>query len=156
VKVIFLDIDGVCNNWNTIAAKSFLEPKLVDKVWEIAERTNAKIVISSAWRSFRSIDNLRHLFSQSGVDTNLIIDKTPDYGGKFKFRWVEIAAWLKEHNKKVDAFVILDDIEDFDILAPHHVCCSMRYGLTRRGVEKAVKILNSGWMVELEKKEDVA
>lgn len=162
MRVIFLDIDGVCNTWFTYGKSKGkirlnpLEPELVKRVWDIAYKTDAEIVISSAWRCARTLEGLQSLFASCGVDPHLIIDKTPDFKAPLEKRWVEIAWWLNKYqkSKNITDFVILDDIYDFDILRRHHVCCDDEYGLTLKNVRKAIKILKSGWMVE--KKEEVA
>jgi len=78
----------------------------------LCQKTNAKIVISSNWRidveerREESLAKLRGLFKLWDLDSS-IIDQTPHHGERAK----EIKTWLDSMGKKVNSFVILDDID---------------------------------------------
>ena len=64
MKIIFLDIDGVLNSSNskTYAPSGFhgLESSKLKRVNQIINKTNARVVLSSTWKS--EIDkNLRYI-----------------------------------------------------------------------------------------------
>jgi hypothetical protein len=143
MKLIFLDIDGVLNNqlWyketkHIDKTKDTMEehelrqfdPRCIEILNNIIEKTNAKVVISSSWRIGKSVEQLENLFEKVGFKGD-IIDKTPslqfqtfskgyeDYNYSVP-RGNEIKAWL-EMNKgtlgeKISRlrYAILDDDSD--------------------------------------------
>ena len=174
MKIIFIDIDGVLNGYNKrlhIVGNICMKINLLKKLWfkwnpydirwkyvknlsKIVRKTNAKIVISSSWRSgwnipynecsprMRSLKDKLHHYK---ID---VIGITPYIYGK---REDEISEWLEKTDYKIDNFVILDD-ESFDLqnfVGNHlvktsnknksHICS----GLTLKYVKQAIKILNS-------------
>jgi hypothetical protein len=53
MKIIFLDIDGVLNCDETPNPRKFpyiIDKKLLTRLRNLLERTNAKVVLSSSWR----------------------------------------------------------------------------------------------------------
>jgi hypothetical protein len=164
MKIIFLDFDGVLNNdpflddvlrkenanhCLDIAAHKQIIPEKVELVNEIIAKTNAKIVISSTWRQLHDIDFLRNLLKDMGligeiigttpikrVDTNCFWPNSP-----FTSRGDEINEWMK--GKKIDSYVILDDINEFfGDQEIRFVETDAMIGLTKNNVELAIDILN--------------
>lgn len=114
MKVIFLDVDGVLNTKKTKDRVSFppwgqkfrgLDNGKVRRVSKLALETGAKVVISSTWREYMDLDELRGLLSKRGFRAE-IIGKTP-HGGMT--RGEEIQGWI-DLNGMPDSFVVLDDI----------------------------------------------
>jgi hypothetical protein len=159
-KVLFLDIDGVlnCDSWYLRPERpsgdlGHLDPVLVQRVDEIAARSGAAIVISSAWRMFRSLDDLRCLLRDTGLcapilDTTPVIEDGPAEG---LARAAEILRWLTDHSMRAYAgssqsirqFAILDDLEDFGPLAHSHVHTETHVGIAHAHVEQAVALLRT-------------
>lgn len=154
-KIIFLDVDGVLNSQDQIVAqegkRSFLFGTFdfhVEKLARIVKETDAKIVMSSTWRSFFDKDeekgshfyiHITERFRKFGIELS---DRTPFYGFDGK-RGLEIKDWLSRH-PEVEKFVILDD-EAFDIrdyYKKEFVKTNFMSGLLDEHVEKAIKILN--------------
>jgi HAD domain in Swiss Army Knife RNA repair proteins len=53
MKIIFLDIDGVLNCKGTPNPRKFpyiVDPKLLNRLQRLLERTGAEVVLSSTWR----------------------------------------------------------------------------------------------------------
>jgi predicted mannosyl-3-phosphoglycerate phosphatase (HAD superfamily) len=50
MKIIFLDIDGVLNNYNTLGEGLNWESNAVKILKRIIKETGAKVVLSSTWR----------------------------------------------------------------------------------------------------------
>jgi hypothetical protein len=126
LKVIFLDIDGVlnCDYWYE-TSKSLIphpynhfSPDLVDNLNRITKATGAKIVLSSTWRKNRTLEELRQLFVEVGIEGELI-DKTIEL--RF-YNWThsvprgcEIYHWIDSRvdlNHLWRKFVIIDDDTD--------------------------------------------
>ena len=115
-KILFADIDGVCNSERTCAAfkgrpHCFTGRDLNQFDWvaigllrTLCAQTGAAIVLSSSWR-------YDHSAADTGQALGLnIIDSTPKTNGKS--RGDEIAMWL-ENNPHVTQYAIVDDIDAF-------------------------------------------
>lgn len=118
-KIIFLDIDGVCNSRNWYRSEEYfnndymdpdLDPKVLYRLNKLCDNTGAKIVISSSWKVDKSCkDRLEH----AGLRN--IIDSTPDLiftvSSDLYCRGLEINTWL--YSNIIDKYIILDDEYDF-------------------------------------------
>ncbi len=107
MKVLFLDIDGVCNCVGT--RQSFMgfvgiDPALAARVAGIVDDTGCVVVLSSSWRHF---DGGREEVDRMVCPT---FDITPSVRGGF--RGDEIALWLERH-PEVERYAIVDDNDDF-------------------------------------------
>lgn len=152
-KVIFLDIDGVlncqssksgCGSWIGI------DNSKVKILKEIVDKTNAKIVLTSSWKTFWERDyNLithhhgKYLNNKLRKQGLHILDKTEDKG---RNRGKGIYDWIKKHNIK--NWLVLDDdiFKDYDEEIIRHWIKTDFYdnngGLQKNHIEKAIKILN--------------
>lgn len=155
MKLIFLDIDGVCNNnqffldFNKSGKKfhpdDMIDPVNVLQLNKIIAQTQAKIVVSSSWRVCQSVERLQNLLSRHGV-LGEVIDKTPDFCIQSKTRGEEIQSWLDEYNQNpegedIESFVIIDDESDIH-QKENFVQTSMDTGLIELHVQLAIQILN--------------
>lgn len=130
MKVLFLDFDGVLNSeqskvfWQNLKDQAAFEeqmktssggileqiamefcPIALSNMEELLRRNkDLKIVISSSWRSARSVEELKELF-KSKLISEAIIDKTESFSNT---RGEEIQKWLSEHSE-VTNYVIVDD-----------------------------------------------
>lgn len=148
MKVIFLDHDGVMclsQQWGGRSKKKskwykengFIEdhhlpvstrfdnfdPKAVRILNSILESTGAEIVVSSDWRFYCTLEEMKNLYKEYGIIKEPI-DFTPrmrdfDEDGANLFRWkgwverervVEIRKWLELH-PEVTAWVAVDDLQ---------------------------------------------
>jgi hypothetical protein len=113
VKLIFLDVDGVLNSIESmlvLEAMDKLCPVRIGLVARLAREADAKIVVSSSWRTGR-LENTVKLLTEAGAGclAPYITSETPRLGtGK---RGDEIAAWLAKQGD-VECYVILDDDSD--------------------------------------------
>ena len=138
MRAIFLDIDGVLNNFASMYKHVEILPEKVLLVNNICERTGAEVVISSAWRS-HGLDRLKFLLGSVGLGEWRIIDVTPRGGDG---RGTEIQQWLDAHD--VESYVILDDNSDMlESQMENFVKTDMCDGLTVKNAEEAVKILET-------------
>lgn len=155
MKVIFLDIDGVLNNHDSMhrAYEKGLDAAgirgwdrgSVDELKRIVAETGARIVISSTWRLNISDRRSEHAvaagFEMYGIPE--FTDVTPNFPGKI--RGLEIKSWMDNWAEEpIESFVILDD--DSDMLPEqmaHFVQPSLfRGGLNKELADKAIEILN--------------
>lgn len=145
MKIIFLDFDGVITTYKSGYS---IDPEKVKLLLELVEKTGAKIVISSSWRSHNIETTKEKLGNLSFMEH--VIDVTPrftvrDYDGDYWSvpRGMEINYWLNKHD--VDNYVILDDERDMLIDQKKHFVHTDTYkGLSEKDICKAVKILNGG------------
>lgn len=142
MKVIFLDFDGVINNWNNFDG---VDINNVLPLLEIIKLTGAKIVATSSNKySFQAngvkYDNSRYSYYVSelkelGIDIFAI---TPYVDGN---REREIIKYLEDH-PEIKEFLILDDDYVINSLKEHQVFLDLYRGITKEHVEPSVSILN--------------
>lgn len=146
MNVIFLDIDGVLNDYNyreTVADyyESPIDESKLHLLKALVDKTNAKIVLSSTWRMYWGDDSedskkLDEVFKRHGLE---IYSKTEYFHEE---RDIEILMYLARN--KAESYVILDDI-DFNWCEKnrmHFVQTFDETGITEETVEKAVRILS--------------
>lgn len=155
MKIIFLDFDGVLNShwymlefpkeWNSgMAVEGQIDPESVALVNKIVEDTGAVVVISSAWRLVRSLDDLTRMLANKGFKGE-VIGITPDLAHLGKRRGDEIQEWIDTSPLKdqIESFVILDDNSDMVHLTDKLVLTGYTVGIEEHHVEKAIEILNA-------------
>lgn len=146
MRVIFLDVDGVLNSSETRAKIDGLKgvsKKNLRILRHIVARTQAKIVLTSAWNI--NFDKKLVPTTKAGMylyhrlwENNLwIYDKVNDYGGN---REQAVAEYVKKHNNLTD-WVIIDDTHygDYEKLNPKHIVyTSPALGLTKASATEAI------------------
>lgn len=158
-KVIFVDVDGVLNNDENLHDDVALNDRLISNLAMLAINTNAKIVISSAWRcvpsSFRKLWEAIQKrgitiygMTRAGVPEEMFkgtkwekVERYEKYNWDEELRYdrgAEIAAYLLEH-PYINSFVILDDeVEDIkDYFPDNYIQTKFKDGLTRQDVNAA-------------------
>lgn len=114
MKVLFLDIDGVCNSGDWAMQGNSMwhgtDPNAVAMVKRIIKETKCDVVLSSTWRLYpEAVAVVKR-------DVCHIIDVTKDMqrGAKRGIveRGVEVQEWLDRH-PEVEQYAILDDDADF-------------------------------------------
>lgn len=150
VKVIFLDIDGVLNNLESLRfprvrvessqhSYSAAHPSCIKALNQIIAATEARIVISSTWRGI-GLAVLFEIFHQWGV-RGMTVGYTPLWD-RSNERGDEIASWLSGH-PEVESFVILDDCDDMGHLRHRLVQTNYEIGLTAEDADRATAMLNA-------------
>lgn len=129
-RVVFLDFDGVLSTPATRFA--WADGPCVAALNRITQATGAEIVVTSSHRS--TVHGARVLLAGWGA-TGTVRDVSPRCG----VRSNEIRTWLAYN--PVNAFVILDDWDLGDNLAPHLVRTSPQAGLTEADADRAIAIL---------------
>ena len=137
MKVLFLDIDGVCNCSETRQRhRGFIgiDPMMAFLVGKITLAIpDLKVVLSSSWRHFPE--------GKEEVEKQVvpIFDETPIVNGEK--RGNEIKAWLDKH-PDVEKYAILDD--DSDMLEeqlPNFFQTTWQVGITEEIMEKVINHL---------------
>ena len=149
-KIIFLDVDGVLNNWAWVNNMWQMYHIDVNQTHDlnkyalcllslIVKETGAHVVISSSWRRIRHAK--QRLISYLNEWNIPVAGETPFLGGDFS-RGDEIQAWLDEH-PEVERFVILDDDDDMCGLLTHLVQTDYKSGLNILHKNRAILLLNN-------------
>lgn len=148
MKVLFLDIDGVCNSAE-YAERRFMktgkggllgiDKSLAEKVRRIIKETNCEVVLSSTWRLY---DKARHDVRR---DVCGFMDVTPNFqAGKQNGRTergYEVQDWLDRH-PDVEVYAILDDDSDF-LEGQHLFKTTFKLGLTDEIAAQVISHLNT-------------
>lgn len=143
MKIIFLDIDGVLNtddNWGKREPKEASTPHCIAALNKITNATGAKIVVSSAWRIDRTVQQLKDILAEMGV-IGEVIGKTPSLDGQ---RVTEIKAWISMNlGDWPESFITIDDewIGDSDEFQAIHIKPYYREGLTEAQADQAITLL---------------
>lgn len=165
IKIIFLDIDGVLNSWDSRKVNIELSKHpehycdmpsrpMIDNLNHIIDDTDAYIVISSTWRLLCGHTGMDYILYLCGVRPDRVIGITPNtkMGGN---RGLDIQTWMDEHpNTAIESFVILDDNSDMGELLPFLVLTDPDKGLTKKDAIKAIKILKEWKCTENKTKGD--
>lgn len=139
-KLLFLDIDGVCNSKQFAMKNPKGGPLGIDTymaflVGKIQLDTGCEVVLSSTWRLW---EQSRKDVREQVVD---FIDVTPNLYGEA--RGLEIAKWLKDNDAEDARYAILDD--DVDMLvyqAPNFFMTTWEEGLTPEIAQAVTEHLN--------------
>lgn len=154
-RVLFLDIDGVLATSATYRRCTCPHLKQwipVDEVgWHredellgasqvkwlniLLRLSGARLVLSTSWREQVPYARLAELLRMAGVETE-ISGYTPPAGE----RRDEIAEWMREHDVAPEDVVILEDREAMGDLEGRTVRTTMRLGLGRRHVRRALAL----------------
>lgn len=143
MKIIFTDWDGVLIRLppnGDYDPDSAVDSEAVKHLNILCQLSGAKVVVSSAWRHDRSVEELDALLRSWGFRFH-VLDKAPSHGGD-KDRGADILEWIDQSPKPVEAFVILDDeVTDLQPLAKHLVHVKADVGLQFHDVQAALQIL---------------
>lgn len=142
MKVIFLDFDGVINNWNHFEG---VDINNVLPLLKIIELTGAKIVATTSNKYYfqvygNKIEDSKYFsymdaLNEMGID---ILDITPYVDGN---REAEIIKYLELH-PEIEEFLILDDDSVMKKLMNHQVFLDLYNGITEEHIDPSVDILN--------------
>lgn len=143
MKIIFLDLDGVLNNWYH---PDLIDPKNVLVLKKIIKLTNAKIVLTTSNKypfQREKIKNIKGSYLEKYIkilqNNGLsIYDLTPYVEEN---RSLEIKAYLKS-NPNITDFVIIDDEIISLKLLKYQVFLDWNTGLLEKHIKPIIAILN--------------
>lgn len=151
MKVIFLDIDGVLNTNTT--KKSYkklrgVEKSLLGRMRHIVARTQAKIILTSAWGihfddQMIPVDDygnyLYRKFWERSIWMHGKLNSANECRGK------AIRKYLTANKGKISDWIVIDDTEfadyDEEMKRKHLVLVDGNSGLTERATMEAIKLL---------------
>ncbi len=157
MKIIFLDMDGVLNCYDTTDRIVFppwnqtflgLDNDKVQLLSKLVQETGAKVIISSSWRENFKPQELQKTLNERGF-TGEVVGETPKSYEQVGFglpskrgdRSDEIQAWLAA-NPGLESFVVVDDIKTRYLDMGRQVQTSMVTGFTQEHYDQALTILN--------------
>lgn len=148
MKVIFLDFDGVINDYMTI---NQINKYNVEVLKKIVNETNAKIVVTSSHKykyqrnnnqeGFWNNNYYVRILKENGIE---VIDLTPhikQQGISQNQREEEILEYLKNH-PEITQYLILDDDYIIESLKNHEIFLDLQAGLREKHIIPAIRILN--------------
>ena len=161
MKVLFLDFDGVLNNWkyeNPWLGDCTLKDGYVDRdqfgflfdttcvqnLKTIIDATDAKIVISSSWRHL-GLEKIKTLWKARRlpgevIDIIPLNDRLSTGNYESLSRGDCVAEWLSKN--PVDGFIIIDDTDDFRQDQKRYFVQTERdEGISLLDVEMAIELL---------------
>ena len=141
MKVIFLDFDGVINDYLSFDQINDYNVEILKR---IINKTNAKVVVTSShkykWQINDNIEaflnsNYIKMLKETGID---VFDCTPFVN---RNREQEILLYLKNH-PEITQYVILDDDYIIESLKEHEIYVDLQTGLRQEHIIPAIRILN--------------
>lgn len=143
-KILFLDIDGVCNNQKTRERQGDtkfigIKPELAERVRRIVRETDCDVVLSSSWRLFPASKEWAEEHVCKFIDQTVDMQKGKVWG--VTERGHEIREWLDRH-VEVERYAILDDNSDF-LKGQHLFKTTWELGLTDEIADAVIAHLNA-------------
>lgn len=151
MKLVFLDIDGVLNDfeqsWGAVPDYNpEFVPRCVQNFNRIIRETEASIVISSSWRGLihtgqMTLNGFRVLLRTHAIHGYVVgYTREESAGVDCEPRWAQIADWLKKPCGDLERYCILDDCADAFGGRPG-VQTNGAVGLTESDADAAIAIL---------------
>ncbi len=147
MKVLFLDLDGVCNSQTyfiaTVGERTFenlasqLDPVAVALLNGVVDRTGCEVVISSTWRLIHTLGEIYRALHTKGYKHRLY-GVTPNSSSGYRGK--EILAWLSD-NPECETYAVVDDSSDMTGVRDRFVQTTWMNGLQQEHVEKLVELL---------------
>lgn len=153
MRVIFLDVDGVLNSVSSFIYNNRLRllglsqdfshetlcPIACSNLQYILEEClDVNLVISSTWRKYNTIEELKEKLAECYICADRIVGVTPV--DMDRYRGTEIKEYVDAH-PEIKAFVILDDDSDMKPYMDKLVKVDSRNGLTFTDAEKVIEKL---------------
>lgn len=144
IKILFLDIDGVCNNQKTRERQGTtkyigINPVMADRVRRIITETGCKVVLSSSWRLFPDSKEWAEKNVCEFFDVTVDLNRGAIWG--MVYRGFEIKEWLGRHPGAC-RYAILDDSDDF-LWGQHLFRTTWAEGLTDDIADAVIAHLNA-------------
>ena len=163
-KLIFLDIDGVLNSSTFINDKVaqgtkdfiFLDTRAINLLLDVIKETNAKVIITSTWRSydyestieeFAQYEELKDLLPHIYGVTPTTMIHTRGQEIQYFMNYIRKRNFPAQFRCPISSdydYVIIDDDTDFlDNQREHLVHTNFEFGFTEADKQKVINILNN-------------
>ena len=148
MKLIFLDIDGCLNGHEFIAGSlsNMIRPDCVARLNRILEATDAKLVISSAWRYMihggaMTLNGFEYMLRTHGLPANSVVGYTAT-DETIPLRGDQIRRWITLEGAGVTKWIVLDDLTEGMANVKHRqIVTDGQTGLTDDDVNRAIEML---------------
>lgn len=163
MKILFLDIDGVLNSYQSaqlldhvkrkdgdfpeffqdyVTSSGDMCPLAISNLEYILETVKTvQIVISSTWRHGCTLRDLKNYFKMSPLIQSRIIDSTPSL--RDAQRGDEIKRWVYNSTRPVHKFAVLDDDTDMNAVMDDFFHVNHKKGLDWCVVEEVIRHFGS-------------
>lgn len=149
-RIVFLDIDGVLNDpgcYDPRATSNRILPACVARLNRVLEATDARIVLSSAWRYMligraMSLIGFEYLLRTHGVMSGRLVGRTCA-DEDVKERGWQIHEWRKVHDHR-GRYVVIDDMDAHISKLHPFVHVDGAVGLTDADADAAIRLLTKG------------
>ena len=147
-RIVMLDIDGVLNREFKYYDGVAIEPRLATRVARLVAKLDAQVVVSSDWRHFYSLSELRLILNHFGIASQRVLGTTevPREQGE-GVRGHEIAQWLQGHGHPVRLAILDDNHEgrfNMDVVREWFVKTNPRKGILPANIQQAHALLTGG------------
>ena len=153
MRFIFLDIDGVLNKVSTKertpSGYIFVEDSKILLLKDLIDKTNAKVILSSTWRSgWNDLNN--GLDTKDAKDFILLRNKLKEFGIELydytscpitSDRGSKIKEWISTNFEDVNSILILDDESNIKPFNKFFIRTSFCDGLMEKHIKKSIEIL---------------
>lgn len=144
-KVLFLDIDGVLHTVAVTHPRQQFDRRCMNYLCEIIAKTDATIVLSTAWRADPEARRMiADKLQEYGLP--LFVSRTPQIA-MFR-RTKELMAWVRKYRPKT--WVSIDDLplgeEDPDNMRGHFVQTRARFGLQQDTASATIELFRQQQM----------
>lgn len=157
-SILFLDLDGVCNDgafvgrvlsgspvvaWDPDLAARTLDPARVARVQTICDATGARIALVTGWRRWATIPAIIACLRAAGLTAEVLDEDVGGVHMSGDTRGSALLDWLVEH-PEVTCWCVLDDTSRFYDARHEGRRVHPRDGVEDEHVEAAVAILRGG------------
>jgi hypothetical protein len=143
MRILFLDIDGVLNTFQTSeigpGGSIGIDKDKAELIVYIVKKAKCSIVVTSSWRS--DFQQCVYLFQKVLVNPENWIGYTPILSNTPRFQ--EINMFLQSVKYNIGSFVILDDMKNMGNLQNRLIETDPRIGLTSQLANNVINLLNN-------------
>ena len=139
MKVIFLD-----HQWTmylkqhpNIGKLDFFDKEAINVLNEIIEKTNAEIVVSSDWKLWVKLEEMKQFYLKQNIKEPISYTKYFNNGVNAEKRANEINIWLEEH-KEVTNWVAIDDLDMRSYLTNFAWIYEKEQGIKQKGIKEII------------------
>ena len=112
IKVLFLDVDGVLNTYDTITRADTVDKEIILRLAKIIDATNCKIVLSSTWRNDEGAKDSLFKQMREMADINAYNDLNGKKGNVYIGDTEDLDPWFDKNANGIRTEEIMDYLEN--------------------------------------------